>query len=187
MKSLFSFLDKFPTANRLMNIGISIIVLIILLSAIALATLISMSSSAKKEANRRVSTPVPTHSANNTRPKEVFPVADVLESQLKAKENDLKNSRSENDELKKSIKAFADTVDKNFLTLQSQIKSLDGRLNDVEVNINSNAADKNTLKIIRLDKKPYVSPPPAKTPTPKKGKVLAQVGNVVWVDSSQKK
>lgn len=187
MKSLFSFLDKFPTANRLMNIGLLIIVSIVVVSIIVLMILLSLSSSAKKEVNRKAITPVTAPITSTSQQKPIYPVGDVLESQLKIKENDLKNSRAENNELKKSIKTFADTVDKNFATLQQQLNNIEGRLSNVESNINTKASEKNSLKVIRLDKEPYKKPPQPTTPTSKKGKVLAQVGNVVWIESSHSK
>lgn len=181
------FLDKFPTTNRSMNIALSLLAVIFLMCIVVVIILVIMKPSSKQtragQTNKAQAAPI----SRSVEPKSVtYPVADILENQLQNKQKDLEKSNAENELLKKNIKTFADTIDKNFSTVQKQISGLENRIADVESNINKQVTEKNNLKIIHLDKTPYVNPPTKKTPQPKNGKVLAQVGNVVWIDSNQK-
>lgn len=182
------FLDKFPTSMRSLNIAISLLLLIFIISAIVIVLIVAANSSSREDSRLHT---VQKPSMQTVQPRQqsvetVQPVSDVLVTQLQSKENDLIKSTTENAQLKQNMKVFADSIDKNFSTLQSQMSGMNNRLYNVEKTVNQTIIEKQSIKIIRLDKTPYKRPVEKETPRPKKGKVLAQVGNVVWIDSTQK-
>lgn len=177
------FLESWPTKRKPFNIALASIFSVILLCLLAIILLISNKPNERSKSIVKDRPRV----ASNTNQDSPAPVSDIVMTQLKNKEIELQKSNQENEQLKAKLSTFAQTVDSNFTKMQRQMIEMSNRVDNLETTLNNTLQERNSLKIIRLDKLPYKEHDYSQPTPPHKGKVLAQVGNVIWVERDKEK